>query len=74
MEQILLKAISENSQIRSTKGNLYLTNLSSAISNEITSTEDEERAVNVILLYFSKTLIVSYSLFVAKPRRCGLDK
>jgi len=74
IEQILLKATSGNSQIRSTKGNLYLTNLSSAINNEMTSTVDEARAVYVILHYFSKALIVSHSVFVAKLRRRGLDK
>lgn len=74
MEEILLKAISGNSQIRSAKGNLYLTNLSNAISSEMTSTVDEEKAENDILLYFSKALIVSHSLFVAKLRICGLDK
>ena len=40
----------------------------------MTSTVDEARAVYVILHYFSKALIVSHSVFVAKLRRRGLDK
>lgn len=80
MEQILLKDISRqtedrttgNSQIRSTKGSLYVSNFI-VNSDQITSTADEERAVNVILLYFSKTPVVSHSFFAAKLRRCRLD-
>lgn len=40
----------------------------------MTSTVDEEREVNVILLYFSKALVVFHSLFVAKLRSCEPDK
>lgn len=57
MGQILLKTVTRqmkdkttgNSQTRSTKGSLYVTNLV-AISNEMTGEVDKERAVDVILL------------------------
>lgn len=54
------------------QGQFILTNLI-AISNETTSTVDEGRTVNVILLHFSKTLMFSHSFFAAKLRRCGLN-
>ncbi|KAJ7414768.1 hypothetical protein WISP_81848 [Willisornis vidua] len=61
-----------NGQIRSTKSNLYVTD-PIAISDEMTSTVDEDRAVNIILLYFSKTLMVCHSFFPAKMRRYRVD-
>ncbi|PKU43644.1 rna-directed dna polymerase from mobile element jockey- hypothetical protein [Limosa lapponica baueri] len=83
MERLVLgfisKRMEEKKAIRSsqhgfTKGKSCLTNLI-AFYDGITGWIDERRAVDVVYLDFSKDFdTVSHSIFIDKPRKCGLEE
>ncbi|KAJ7406533.1 hypothetical protein BTVI_65236 [Pitangus sulphuratus] len=83
MEHLILKSISVHMKDKKlitihqhgfTKGKSCLTNLI-AFYDETTTWMDDERAVDVVYLSFSKAFdTVSHSMLVGKLRKCGLDE
>ncbi|PKU44748.1 rna-directed dna polymerase from mobile element jockey- hypothetical protein [Limosa lapponica baueri] len=83
MEQLLLGVISKHmeekkairsSQHRLTNGKSCLTNLI-AFYNDMTGWIDEGRSVDVVYLDFSKAVdTISYSIFIGRLRKHGLDE
>ncbi|GAB0183528.1 hypothetical protein GRJ2_000818100 [Grus japonensis] len=77
IEQLILGVISkhmESGQHGFTKGKSCLTNLI-ALCNGMTGWVDEERAVDVVYLDFSKAFnTLSHNIPTGKLRKCGLDE
>jgi len=77
--EVIIKQVEEKKVVRSsqhgiTKWKSCLTNLI-AFYDGMTGWVDEERAVDVVYLDFSKAFgTVSHNILVGKLRKCGLDE